>query len=90
MISFQMLWMCLWKRKFATTCIAAVPTTANGCAVPTTATEGDRSRDFGSYQELSYELGGQARGIIEPMGVGKVIGNRGNVGVLAKTNMFPL
>jgi len=28
--------------------------------------------------------------IIAPMGVGKMIDKRGNVGVLAKTEMFPL
>jgi hypothetical protein len=71
MISFQMLWMCLWKRKFATTCIAAVPTTANGCAVPTTATEGERSRDFGSYQGLSYELGDKQGGSSSQWGLAR-------------------
>ena len=41
-------------------------------------------------QQERYELGGQARLIIESMGVGGMIILRGNVGVLAKTNMFPL
>jgi len=36
------------------------------------------------------ELGGQARVVVMPMGVGIMTGLRGNVGVLAKTGAFHL
>jgi len=51
---------------------------------------GRRQTQGKGLQQERYELGGQARLIIESMGVGGMIILRGSVGVLAKTNMFPL
>lgn len=77
-------------RKIATTWNVAVPTTANRWAVPTTATEGVRLIRMWVDSGLSKKLGGQAGVIMKLMGVSDMIDYRGNVGVLAKTNAFPL
>jgi hypothetical protein len=66
----------LWNWEFVTTCDGAVPTTACEGVVPTATTEDVRPKEMGRYRK-SYELGGQARVIGRPMGVGKLIQNRG-------------
>ena len=57
---------------FVTACDGVVPTTTCGKAVPTAAIEDVRPREMGRYRR-SYELGGQARVIKVPMGVGMMI-----------------
>ena len=55
-----------------TACGVAVPTTVHGRVVPTTTTDDVRPRELGRYG-ISYELGGQARVIRTPKGIGRMI-----------------
>ena len=59
-----------------------MPTTAHGKVVPTATIEGVRPRELGR-NGMSYELGGQARVIRMPMGIGRMIkiGGSGQLGL---------